>query len=54
MINAFWEPVVFRIQEGKDWTRLVDTSREDLAEGPVSTLTYNLESRSIAVLESTS
>ena len=29
MINAFWEPVVFRIQEGKDWMRLVDTSRDE-------------------------
>jgi len=29
MINAFWEPVRFQIQEGKarDWTRIVDTSQ---------------------------
>ena len=52
MINAFWEPVVFRIQEGKDWVRLVDTSRDDFVEQPVSSLIYNLEPRSIAVLES--
>ena len=37
MINAFWEPVRFHIQESKerDWTRLVDTSRQDIAEEPV-------------------
>jgi isoamylase len=54
MINAFWEPLVFRIQEGKDWVSLVDTSREDLFERPISSLIYNLEPRSIAVLESRS
>jgi len=54
MINAFWEPIVFRIQEGKDWVRLVDTSRDDLAAEPVSSLTYDLEPRSIVVLESRS
>jgi isoamylase len=54
MINASWEPVVFQIQEGKDWMRLVDTSRDDLVEEPISSLTYSLEPRSIVVLESAS
>jgi glycogen operon protein len=29
MINAFWQPVLFRVQEGDagDWKRLIDTSR---------------------------
>jgi isoamylase len=54
MINAFWEPVVFQIQEGKDWTRMVDTSRDDLVAEPISSLTYSLEPRSIVVLESAS
>ena len=52
MINPFWEPVVFRIQEGKDWMRVVDTSQDDLVEQPINSLIYNLEPRSIAVLES--
>ena len=54
MINAFWEPVAFRIREGKDWRRLVDTSQNDLVEEPMGSLIYNLEPRSIAVLESRS
>jgi glycogen operon protein len=31
MINAFWEPVRFQIQQPGAWTRVVDTSRQDLA-----------------------
>lgn len=54
LINAFWEPVTFRVQEGKDWMRLVDTSRDDLIEEPIGSLTYKMTPRSIAVLESTS
>jgi glycogen operon protein len=53
MINAFWEPVVFWIQEEKDWTELVDTSKEKLVEQQISSLTYKVEPRSIVVLEST-
>jgi hypothetical protein len=45
---------VFQIQEGKDWMRLVDTSRDDLVAEPISSLTYTMTPRSIAVLESTS
>lgn len=54
MINAFWEPVVFRIQEGKDWSRVLNTSREDLVTEPISSLTYDLEPRSVVVLEASS
>lgn len=51
MINAFWEPVRFYIQEGKerDWKRIVNTSRQDIAEEPVGSPNYevatNLEPR---------
>ena len=60
MVNAFWEPVRFHIQEGGagDWKRLVDTSRaspEDIAEPsggwPVESLDYEVAPRSIVVLE---
>jgi len=60
MINAFWEPVRFHIQEGaaSDWKRLVDTSRvspEDIAEPggewPVESLDYEVAPRSVVVLE---
>ena len=60
MVNAFWEPVRFHIQEGSagDWKRLVDTSRispEDIAEPgggwPVESLDYEVAPRSIVVLE---
>jgi isoamylase len=54
MINAFWEPVVFRIQEKKDWKQLVDTSKQEVVEEQISSLTCNVEPRSIVVLESTS
>src|SRR5512133_3187366 len=50
MINAFWQPIIFRIQEGKDWIRLVDTDREDLVGEPIGSLIYSLEPRSIVVL----
>ena len=53
MINAFWEPVRFHIQEGKDWKRMVDTSRQDLVEEPVSSLDCDVAPRSIVVLERT-
>jgi glycogen operon protein len=51
MINAFWEPVRFHIQEDKNWKRIVDTSRRDVVEEPVSSLDYELAARSIVVLE---
>jgi len=52
MINAFWEPVVFRIQAAKDWTCLVDTSQAELIEEPVTSRHYTVAARSVVVLES--
>ena len=54
MINAFWEPVRFHIQEDKNWKRIVDTSRHDIVEEPVSSLDYELAARSVVVLEPSS
>ena len=53
MINAFWEPVRFLIQEDKNWKRIVDTSRRVIVEEPVSSLDYELAARLVVVLEST-
>jgi len=57
MINAYWEPLRFVVQEGtsEDWVRIVDTnlpSPEDLSECgvPLQQLTYRLAPRSLAVL----
>ena len=52
MINAFWEPVRFHIQEAKNWKRVVDTSRQDIVQEPVSSRDYELAPRSVVVLES--
>ena len=60
MINAFWEPVLFRVQEGSagEWKRVIDTilpSPEDIVETGseelLATLDYKLAPRSICVLE---
>ncbi len=53
MVNAFWEPVRFHIQEGKDWKRRIDTSRQGLLEEPVSSGDYEVAARSVVVLERT-
>lgn len=59
MINAYWEPLVFRIQEGaaSEWQRVVDTaaaSPDDFhvpgAETPLDSLDYRLQPRSTVVL----
>jgi glycogen operon protein len=57
MINAYWEPLEFHIQEGAahEWRRVVDTALpnpDDFSEGdrPVEETKYVLASRSIAVL----
>ena len=59
MINAFWQPVLFRVQEGNagDWKRFIDTSRpspddilEPESEEILESLNYQLAPRSIAVL----
>lgn len=51
LINAFWEPVQFQIQEPGPWNCVVDTSRRDLATRRVDGLTYEAASRSVVVLE---
>ena len=59
MINAFWQPVHFRVQESDvgEWKRLLDTSRpspDDIVEPGneelLDSLNYRLAPRSIAVL----
>jgi isoamylase len=57
MINAYWEELQFRIQEGmpQDWVRIVDTSLpspDDFAElgVPLKHATYQVAPRSIVVL----
>jgi len=57
MINAYWEELQFRIQEGtpQDWVRVVDTSLptpDDFAElgVPLKHATYQVAPRSIVVL----
>ena len=51
MISAFWEPVCFRMQEGRNWRRVVDTSRQELVEEQVKSLDYQVAPRSVVVLE---
>ncbi len=60
MINAFWEDLVFTIQEGRagEWRRVVDTSLvspDDIVEAGkvylISSLRYLVKARSIVVLE---
>lgn len=62
MINAWWQPVRFHIQEGAagEWKRVVDTSRaspDDIAEPDhertLESLDYEVAPRSVVVLEST-
>ena len=57
MINAYWQPLEFHIQEGapENWMRIVDTdlpSPRDLSEQgiPVQQLQYKLAARSVVVL----
>lgn len=59
MINAYWEPLNFAIQEGvaKEWQRVVDTSRlspfdllEVGSEETLASLHYKVEARSVVVL----
>jgi hypothetical protein len=51
MINAFWEPVRFQIQQPGPWNCVVDTSRQDLATRAVDGLNYEVAPRSVVVLE---
>lgn len=59
MINAFWEPVLFHVQDANAaaWKRSIDTSRDspgDIldsgSEEKIESLSYQLAPRSIAVL----
>ena len=59
MINAYWEDLNFRIQEGEasNWMRIADTSKpspRDLldrgSEEPMTSLDYKVEARSVVVL----
>ena len=56
MINAYWEPIIFTIQEdtAREWLRIVDTdlpSPNDFVERgvPVDRMSYQLGPRSIVV-----
>jgi len=51
MINAFWEPVRFQIQQPGAWNCVVDTSRQDSATQTVDGLNYEVAPRSVVVLE---
>ena len=60
MINAYWEPLDFTIQEGQagQWRRAVDTSLpspQDVPDTPaqVDKLTYRVAPRSVVVFEKT-
>ncbi len=59
MINAFWEDLTFRIQDGEaqEWLRVVDTSlpspddiRERGTEPRLASLDYRVKARSVVVL----
>lgn len=57
MINAYWEPLSFEIQEGRDWLVIVDTAGEspdDFFDRSTATTLksnhYIVQSRSIVVL----
>jgi isoamylase len=57
MVNAYWEPVEFVIQDGsaRDWTRVLDTALPSPDDFPddvqrIPQITYNLRPRSIVVL----
>jgi isoamylase len=59
MVNAYWEPLSFTIQEGEpgDWRRIVDTAEDnpgDFADAgtasPLSSLTCTVQPRSVVVV----
>ncbi len=57
MINAYWEPLSFAIQEGepREWRRIVDTSEEspnDFTDTPAALVSpsYTVQARSVVVL----
>ena len=59
MINAYWEPLTFTVQEGQaqEWLRVVDTFLDapqdilDATQAPsLISLTYAVQPRSVVVL----
>jgi glycogen operon protein len=59
MINAYWEPLMFTVQEGQanNWVRVIDTFRTtpddivDESQAPrLTALTYTVQPRSVVVL----
>jgi isoamylase len=57
MINAWWEDLVFTVQEAGEWRRVVDTARdspddivEPGGEQPLASLQYTVGARSVVVL----
>ena len=58
MINAYWEPLEFQIQEGQNWRRLADTYLDDpddfIAEPGTALdgLSYRVQARSVVLLMS--
>jgi hypothetical protein len=59
MINAYWQPLDFAIQEGRNWRRVVDTalpSGRDIVSTDQAELlpsaSYTVQGRSIVVLAS--
>lgn len=59
MLNAYWEDLVFQIQEGAaaEWRRVVDTSLdspfdflEPGNERPLQSLRYPVAARSVVIL----
>jgi glycogen operon protein len=60
MINTYWEPLTFTIQSGPAgrWSRVIDTARDSPddfrergAELPIVSLTYEVQPRSVVVLQ---
>jgi glycogen operon protein len=51
MINAFWAPVQFHIQQPGNWNFVVDTSRQDLPTRAVAGSNYEVAPRSVVVLK---
>jgi glycogen operon protein len=60
MINAYWEPLTFTIQSGPAdrWARVIDTARDSPddfrergTETPMVSLTYDVQPRSVVVLQ---
>jgi len=60
MVNAWWQPLVFQIQEGSagEWKRIIDTSLpspddilDTIAAHPLAGMQYTVKGRSVVVFE---